>query len=403
MAGSPAPATPGWADYIVFLDSDDALRPGALAAALAARREHPGSFVLWHYTTDPQDAAPAAPAAAVYPPSALARLHLDCLIAMPWNKLYDAALAKTLRFDRQYSLGEDLQFVLDYIDLLQKSTPGWQFAVVDAPLTWYNCDTGGTSLSTRYHGDYCDIWPRHFAKLNAACAALGVPAGDLLPLHRAQLTVLAEGIADILRRDPAPMGQRRDKAAAALRGPWLRELLRTMRAEKNYSPYYLPVWPRQSAPAARCTAGWTGWAITCFWAAAGGSDAGGSRNKGGRTPRRRALPCKKGRPARGAARHAGGGRAHLRGRPVPAASNFWKRQKYLKKALTFCSGCSIVYRHQTRELLCGQLNIAEWSSPVARRAHNPKAVGSNPASATTLIGRFTCRPIFLFCRPKTAF
>ena len=24
---------------------------------------------------------------------------------------------------------------------------------------------------------------------------------------------------------------------------------------------------------------------------------------------------------------------------------------------------------------------AEWSSPVARRAHNPKVVGSNPASA----------------------
>ena len=27
-------------------------------------------------------------------------------------------------------------------------------------------------------------------------------------------------------------------------------------------------------------------------------------------------------------------------------------------------------------------NIAEWSNPVARRAHNPKVVGSNPASAT---------------------
>ena len=27
-------------------------------------------------------------------------------------------------------------------------------------------------------------------------------------------------------------------------------------------------------------------------------------------------------------------------------------------------------------------NIAEWSSPLARRAHNPKVVGSNPASAT---------------------
>ena len=29
-----------------------------------------------------------------------------------------------------------------------------------------------------------------------------------------------------------------------------------------------------------------------------------------------------------------------------------------------------------------QVHIAEWSNPVARRAHNPKVVGSNPASAT---------------------
>ena len=28
------------------------------------------------------------------------------------------------------------------------------------------------------------------------------------------------------------------------------------------------------------------------------------------------------------------------------------------------------------------LNIAGWSSSVARRAHNPKVVGSNPAPAT---------------------
>ena len=32
-----------------------------------------------------------------------------------------------------------------------------------------------------------------------------------------------------------------------------------------------------------------------------------------------------------------------------------------------------------RHLFC---NIAEWSSLVARRAHNPKVVGSNPSSAT---------------------
>ena len=35
--------------------------------------------------------------------------------------------------------------------------------------------------------------------------------------------------------------------------------------------------------------------------------------------------------------------------------------------------------------LLKKLNIAGWSSLVARRAHNPKVVGSNPAPATNLI------------------
>ena len=30
-------------------------------------------------------------------------------------------------------------------------------------------------------------------------------------------------------------------------------------------------------------------------------------------------------------------------------------------------------------------NIAEWSSLVARRAHNPKVGGSNPPSATKIV------------------
>ena len=33
-------------------------------------------------------------------------------------------------------------------------------------------------------------------------------------------------------------------------------------------------------------------------------------------------------------------------------------------------------------LFLRQLNIAGWSSSVARRAHNPKVVGSNPTPAT---------------------
>ena len=227
------------AEYIVFLDSDDALREGALEAALSVQQEHPGSFVIWHYTTDLLDDAPTQGEVALRPASALARLYLDCLIAMPWNKLYRRTYARQLAFDQAYTLGEDLQFVLDYLALLGRCQPDFSYLVLESALTFYDCSRTGT-LSTKYHANYCEIWPKHFAKLNAACTAAACPPQDMLPLHRAELQVLAEGAADILRRDPDAMPARRAKARTALQSPWLKSLLDTMRHEHCYSPYYLP-------------------------------------------------------------------------------------------------------------------------------------------------------------------
>ena len=207
---------------------------GARNSGLAA------AFVLWQYTTDAADPAAVTDAAAPYGQQALARLWLDCVLAMPWNKLYRTALAQRIKFDETYTLGEDLQFVLDYIALLGQTQPGFTYRLLQSPLTFYDCSHTG-SLSTRYHANYCEIWPEHFAKLNAACLAAACPERDLRDLHRAELTVYAEGVADILRRDPTPLqGIRRDKAAAALRRPWLRALLDRMRQERCYSAYYLP-------------------------------------------------------------------------------------------------------------------------------------------------------------------
>jgi hypothetical protein len=45
---------------------------------------------------------------------------------------------------------------------------------------------------------------------------------------------------------------------------------------------------------------------------------------------------------------------------------------------------------------CKKITIAGWSSPVARRAHNPKARGSNPLPATNKIkGLQRCKPFFI--------
>lgn len=228
------------AEFLVFLDADDALRPGALQSALTVQRQAPGAFVLWHYTTDEACPDPVGPHAATAQQPALARLYLDCLIAMPWNKLYRADLAKRLLFDKAYTLGEDLQFVLDYIALLGREQPGFVYRVMEDPLTFYDCSRDGT-LSTKYHSDYCDIWPQHFAKLNHMVLAADAPEEDLLPLWRAEMRVFAEGVGDILRRDPGAPAARRKKARAALKNPWLKTLLDTMKQARCYSPYYLPL------------------------------------------------------------------------------------------------------------------------------------------------------------------
>ena len=64
---------------------------------------------------------------------------------MPWNKLYRADLAKQLQFDVQYTLGEGLQFVLDYIALLGQTVPEFGYRVMTSPLTFMIAAAAGHS------------------------------------------------------------------------------------------------------------------------------------------------------------------------------------------------------------------------------------------------------------------
>ena len=66
---------------------------------------------------------------------------------------------------------------------------------------------------------------------------------------------------------------------------------------------------------------------------------------------------------------------------------YFQKNKKVKRILylylTNRIGYVIIMKSSDERRKQTKLNIAEWSNPVARRAHNPKVVGSNPASATT--------------------
>ena len=55
-----------------------------------------------------------------------------------------------------------------------------------------------------------------------------------------------------------------------------------------------------------------------------------------------------------------------------------------KFSLTRVIACGIMYLAD--KMSAKKCNNAGWSSPVARWAHNPKVVGSNPAPATSRSG-----------------
>ena len=60
---------------------------------------------------------------------------------------------------------------------------------------------------------------------------------------------------------------------------------------------------------------------------------------------------------------------------------------------------SVARRAHNPEGKVQKVNIAEWSSPVARRAHNPKVVGSNPASATKKPCKLAACKVFFLIFP----
>ena len=112
-------------EYLMFLDADDLLEPGAAARALELQAQHPGHWIIWRYSVGKADRVfwwdeIDAQGVTLHTVADLAYLYRKCVFSMPWNKLYRTALAMEISFAPSYSPGEDLLYCLDSLVLLHR-------------------------------------------------------------------------------------------------------------------------------------------------------------------------------------------------------------------------------------------------------------------------------------------
>lgn len=240
--------------WVVFVDADDALAPHALESALAAQRENPDRLVVWPFAERAED----LPQSACCEGEGLGVertgwMYLDCCLSMPWNKLFDRQRieAAALRFDPDYSLGEDLLFCLDYCKAFFAAGGAGFFKLRQAQ-TFYETAENENSLTQRYRPDFCNLWMRLFTRLTADCEQVfRCPAADLTAIRHSWVCTLADGVQDILARGEGGKADRKARARAVLAWPETAALCDALKAAGRFSPLAWAMRRRSPALVAR--------------------------------------------------------------------------------------------------------------------------------------------------------
>ena len=144
------------ADYICFVDSDDWVSGQYGARLLETARANPDALVLCglHFLNRVDDYRRVYLWGQECETHTVARenffdLHEKFLLPQLWNKIFrrDVIVSNRLRFDESQSMGEDFQFVLDYLEAsgIQKCR------ILDQPLYYYTRTSRNSLMSTFGH------------------------------------------------------------------------------------------------------------------------------------------------------------------------------------------------------------------------------------------------------------
>lgn len=156
-------------EYICFVDSDDYLELNYLEYLLGAKHQYPDSNNIWcgfyvvsdYEKTVIQTTIDVKDDVSVYSLNQFMVLYQKWLMQQPWNKLYYARLIKdnNIRFQEDLSLGEDILFNLDYLNIVNG-----KIFVTNKPFYNY-MRSDKESLDNKFYHNLNDIYNRIFERL----------------------------------------------------------------------------------------------------------------------------------------------------------------------------------------------------------------------------------------------
>ena len=150
-------------EYICFIDSDDYVAENYLEELVKIKEQHPDFDSIWcgfqtvcDYSGANSNVFLAAEETmlSIYDRSDIMTLHEKWLSQMPWNKLFISDIIKknNICFYEDLSLGEDLIFVLHYLD-----ASNGKIAVINKPLNYY-IRSGDESLDNKFYPNMFEVY-----------------------------------------------------------------------------------------------------------------------------------------------------------------------------------------------------------------------------------------------------
>ncbi len=211
--------------WVCFVDSDDWVSAHFIADLLSTARQESDALVLcgMHYLNMVDDFRQAylwgTGGTVSVDRDGFFDLNSKLLLGQVWNKIFrqDVIESHHLRFDERQSMGEDFQFVLEYLRAGQIR----RCVVLDRPLYYYTRTTT-TSLMSRFGHDQRE---QEYSRLHQLLMLTGNTAHTQAQYHRAVQTQKGAYVYHCLRHSKAPKSQQL-------------QTIREITGEADPTPYY---------------------------------------------------------------------------------------------------------------------------------------------------------------------